>query len=131
MPSAIRTSRPRSTRRKPAPEPGIGLEDLRFVVAGGLECPLREPSRPLSVFTPFWTSLGGQGDTHARQAPSGRQDCGLTLMSEQMPRSADTFVSTIKGEMAGRVARHDWAATPLGAIELWPQSLKTAASIVL
>jgi PAS domain S-box-containing protein len=52
-------------------------------------------------------------------------------MSEQMPRSADTFVSTIKGEMAGRVARHDWAATPLGAIELWPQSLKTAASIVL
>ena len=33
--------------------------------------------------------------------------------------------------MAGRVRAHDWAATPLGAAAHWPQSLKTAAEIVL
>ena len=35
------------------------------------------------------------------------------------------------GEMADRVAAHDWASTPLGAIHQWPQSLRTAVSILL
>lgn len=35
------------------------------------------------------------------------------------------------GEMAKRIRAYDWAATPLGLIETWPQSLKTALDIVL
>ncbi len=33
--------------------------------------------------------------------------------------------------MAAAVAAHDWRATPLGPIEAWPQSLKTAVGIML
>ncbi|WP_414470620.1 PAS domain S-box protein [Microvirga sp. M2] len=33
--------------------------------------------------------------------------------------------------MADLIAAHDWASTPLGAIERWPQSLKTAVDIML
>ena len=36
-----------------------------------------------------------------------------------------------RGEMARRIAEHDWAATPLGPLEGWPQSLRTAVRIVL
>jgi len=43
---------------------------------------------------------------------------------------ADPF-RVIKGEMAERVRAFDWAATPLGPIARWPQSLKTAVSMVL
>ncbi|MEN4921672.1 ATP-binding protein [Achromobacter spanius] len=35
------------------------------------------------------------------------------------------------GDMAARVARHDWAATPLGPIDAWPAALRIAASMVL
>jgi PAS domain S-box-containing protein len=38
---------------------------------------------------------------------------------------------TSDGEMAERIRAHDWAATPLGPIESWPQSLKTAVGIML
>lgn len=34
-------------------------------------------------------------------------------------------------DMAVRTAQHDWAATPLGPLESWPQSLKTLASVML
>ena len=33
--------------------------------------------------------------------------------------------------MAGRIRTHDWAASPLGPIEEWPQSMKTAIDIML
>lgn len=33
--------------------------------------------------------------------------------------------------MAGRIRAHDWATTPLGPAEGWPQSLKTAVDIML
>ncbi|HEX2778761.1 MAG TPA: PAS domain-containing protein [Gemmatimonadaceae bacterium] len=35
------------------------------------------------------------------------------------------------GEMRARCRDLDWSATPLGAVEGWPQSLRTAASLVL
>jgi PAS domain S-box-containing protein len=47
-------------------------------------------------------------------------------------KSAQTSpFSAIKGEMAERVRAFDWAATPLGPISQWPQSLKTAVGMVL
>jgi signal transduction histidine kinase len=36
-----------------------------------------------------------------------------------------------KGEMAGLIRATDWSRTPLGPIEGWPQSLRTAVSICL
>jgi hypothetical protein len=36
-----------------------------------------------------------------------------------------------RGGMSARIAEHDWAATPLGALDGWPQSLRTAVRIVL
>ena len=35
------------------------------------------------------------------------------------------------GELGALVRAKDWSATPLGPIDGWPQSLKTAVSIVL
>lgn len=35
------------------------------------------------------------------------------------------------GEMARRIRAHDWAATPLGPVGSWPQSLRTVADLVL
>jgi two-component sensor histidine kinase len=35
------------------------------------------------------------------------------------------------GEMAQRIRAHDWAATPLGPIETWPQALMTTVGILL
>ena len=35
------------------------------------------------------------------------------------------------GEMGGRIREHDWSATPLGPVETWPQSLRSAVSILL
>jgi PAS domain S-box-containing protein len=36
-----------------------------------------------------------------------------------------------QGEMAERICTYDWAATPLGPIPSWPQSLKTAVELML
>jgi hypothetical protein len=36
-----------------------------------------------------------------------------------------------RGEMGRLMHAHDWAATPLGPVEAWPQSLRTAVSICL
>ena len=36
-----------------------------------------------------------------------------------------------RGDMAARIAEHDWAATPLGPLDGWPQSLRTAVRILL
>ena len=47
-----------------------------------------------------------------------------------MPPRQNVFAS-IPGEMAERVRGFDWASTPLGPLAQWPQSLKTAAVIVL
>ena len=57
-------------------------------------------------------------------------------MSDPVIDSGDDRTSLVGvfaavGEMADRVAAHDWASTPLGAIDQWPQSLRTAVSILL
>jgi PAS domain S-box-containing protein len=36
-----------------------------------------------------------------------------------------------KGEMAGRIREFDWAETPLGPIEDWPQTLRTTLDLML
>src|SRR5581483_3021021 len=38
---------------------------------------------------------------------------------------------TRTGEMGELIAAFDWARTPLGPIETWPDSLKTAVSLIL
>jgi PAS domain S-box-containing protein len=48
-------------------------------------------------------------------------------MSES-PKSGD---ETPSGEMAARVAAHDWAATPLGSRERWSPNLKLIVSTIL
>ena len=35
------------------------------------------------------------------------------------------------GEMGARIREHDWSATSLGSVEAWPQSLRSAVSILL
>ena len=35
------------------------------------------------------------------------------------------------GEMAARIREHDWAATSLGPIEAWPQTLRTVVDLML
>jgi hypothetical protein len=35
------------------------------------------------------------------------------------------------GELGALIRGHDWAATPLGPPDGWPQNLKTAAKIML
>lgn len=35
------------------------------------------------------------------------------------------------GEMGARIRTFDWARTPLGPLESWPQSLKTSVSLIL
>ncbi|HUF28306.1 MAG TPA: ATP-binding protein [Gemmatimonadaceae bacterium] len=50
--------------------------------------------------------------------------------AETLPRVFDeVFVGD--SELAALCRDHDWAATPLGPVESWPQSLRTAAAIVL
>ena len=46
------------------------------------------------------------------------------------PAPAASFL-TGRGEITRLISAFDWASTPLGSIETWPQSLKTAAAILL
>jgi hypothetical protein len=52
------------------------------------------------------------------------------LSSKQRAEGAADFLSG-GGEMGERMRSFDWAATPLGPAETWPQSLKTAVRIML
>jgi PAS domain S-box-containing protein len=45
--------------------------------------------------------------------------------------SAWQAVLAAGGDTGARMARHDWSATPLGPLEDWPQSLRTAVTICL
>ena len=59
-----------------------------------------------------------EGDSGSARLGEYVRDSGVVL-----PRHAD--------EMLARYIAFDWAATPLGAREHWPTSLKTAAALVL
>jgi signal transduction histidine kinase len=54
-------------------------------------------------------------------------------MSATVPAAASParLVFPGEGEMARLCRGMDWAATPLGAVEAWPQSLRTAAGMVI
>jgi PAS domain S-box-containing protein len=45
-------------------------------------------------------------------------------------KAAYPFLSA-GGELASLIARFDWAATPLGPLDAWPQSLKTTVDLIL
>ncbi len=51
-------------------------------------------------------------------------------MSGQVPQDFSKWPPGDSG-MAARVRDFDWAATPLGAVERWPQSLRTVIDIML
>jgi len=48
-----------------------------------------------------------------------------------LDQDADSHGFLHDGEMGRRMREHDWASTPLGPIEAWPQSLRTATGILL
>lgn len=49
----------------------------------------------------------------------------------EQPRLAPAPWPAGTGEMAKRIRGFDWASTPLGSIEAWPQSLKTTVELLL
>ncbi|MCC4613834.1 hypothetical protein [Xanthomonas campestris] len=54
-------------------------------------------------------------------------------MSTQRPVTESAGLEFLAGggEMGALMRAHDWAATPLGAPETWPQSLRSSLSVVL
>ena len=47
-----------------------------------------------------------------------------------MPATAETWLAG-GGEMGELIRTHDWAASPLGPIGTWPQSLRAAVDMML
>jgi PAS domain S-box-containing protein len=54
----------------------------------------------------------------------------MTSPAASLPADPLAFL-TEGGEMGRRIREHDWATSPLGPREQWPQALKTAVGIVL
>lgn len=52
-------------------------------------------------------------------------------MSGNAHRARDAYFLPTTGEMASRIRDFDWANSPLGPIETWPQPLRSALSICL
>ena len=52
-------------------------------------------------------------------------------MAVVQPSSLKSTLVLGGGELAKRIRVHDWAVTPLGPMEAWPQSLRTAVDIML
>src|SRR4051812_30916008 len=50
---------------------------------------------------------------------------------EHQPSSGGDNILAGHGELAELARKKDWSETPLGAIETWPQSLRTVVNIVL
>ncbi len=58
----------------------------------------------------------------------------MTASRDDRDRAGPSLAAQIfagQGEMAGLIRAKDWSKTPLGPIESWPQSLRTAVSICL
>src|SRR6185503_12093393 len=62
-------------------------------------------------------------------------DASFLNAPSRKPRSADSTALADMlpggGEMGALIRARDWSATPLGAPESWPQSLRTSLSIML
>lgn len=54
---------------------------------------------------------------------------GRTADSE--PKGLFDYESMSGGEMGRLIREHDWSGTPLGALDSWPQSLKTSVDLML
>lgn len=52
------------------------------------------------------------------------------MVSTEAPDSSESFLAG-GGEMGQLIRSKDWATTPLGPIETWPQSLRTSVSLCL
>ena len=63
-------------------------------------------------------------------AGSFQADCEMTDPNS-LRTSAGRDCCAGNGEMAVRMQSFDWSKTPIGPVECWPQSLKTAARIML
>lgn len=50
--------------------------------------------------------------------------------SPALPRDGIDFLR-VSGEMADRIRNYDWSSTPLGPIDAWPPSLKTATGLLI
>jgi PAS domain S-box-containing protein len=55
----------------------------------------------------------------------------LNSRTGSSPKAAHLDFLTGGGDMSERIRRFDWSQTPLGSIDVWPNSLKTAVSICL
>ena len=82
---------------------------------------------------PFWpdgTSLPGQPQTVRFLSY-----CWLTVFINMNPfvlsPKTDAAFLDAPGEMARRIREFDWTKTPLGDVDTWPQSLRTAVGILL
>ena len=53
------------------------------------------------------------------------------MSTERSPSSIADRVFVGGGEMGARMRAFDWASTPLGPVDTWPQSLRSAVSILL
>ncbi|HEV7372537.1 PAS domain-containing protein [Arenibaculum sp.] len=52
------------------------------------------------------------------------------MAAAQVPTFAASLIAS-GGETGRLIASHDWSSTPLGPIEAWPQSLRTALGMIL
>src|SRR5579872_2355898 len=87
------------------------------------------PTSPDLALLPF--------EAHQEQSPH------MTNIAADLPsdggavahiRSAPSLIDKLfpnGGELGRLIREHDWSSTPLGSIEVWPQSLRTAVSMVL
>jgi signal transduction histidine kinase/DNA-binding response OmpR family regulator len=67
--------------------------------------------------------------TTGRLADANQPDRVPPVSPTSLPLPDETLSGG--GEMGARIRAHDWAATPLGSADAWPQSLRTAVSICL
>jgi signal transduction histidine kinase len=58
------------------------------------------------------------------------QEDGAVMAHTDMSRTAMHFLAA-PGELGRLIRGFDWAATPLGPLAAWPQSLRTAVSLIL
>lgn len=69
-------------------------------------------------------------DLQIRSAEQGEKSEMREARKKAVPQWPNEFLSG-GGEMGARMRAHDWASTPFGPVETWPQSLRTSISLML